>query len=150
MLDQTIMVVDEVSGDEPALAAALSAADLPVDDLTAPGRRFFRFWIPGGEPIGFIGAEDCGEGGVLLRSLVVLPGQRRRGWSPAMVGWLLEKLAAAGIAEAWLLTISAVPLAERLGFQPVSRDSAPAAMRATPQFTSLCPASAALMHRSIP
>lgn len=150
MLDETAMVVDEVEGGEPDLAAALSAAGLPIDDLTAPGRRFFRFWTPDGEPIGFIGAEQCGTDAVLLRSLVVLTGQRKRGRSPAMIGWLLGRLAAAGIADAWLLTTTITGLAERLGFAPISRDQAPHAVRASVQFTTLCPASAVLMHRRIP
>lgn len=150
MLDETAMVVDEVSGAAPDLAAALSVAGLPIDDIAVPGRRFFRFWTPDGAPIGFIGAEQCGEGAVLLRSLVVLPGQRGRGWSPAMIGWLLGRLAAAGIGEVWLLTTSIAALAARLGFEPVSRDAAPAAMRVTAQFATLCPTSAVLMLRRIP
>lgn len=149
MLDETAMVVDEISGAESGLAAALSAEGLPVDDLTETGRRFFRFWTPDGDLIGFIGAEYCGGDAVLLRSLVVLPGQRRRGWSSALVHWLLGRLAATGITEVWLLTTSIAALAERLGFDAVPREQAVPAVRATTQFATSCPASAVLMHRRI-
>lgn len=150
MLDESAMVVEEVTAAGcPDLAATLAAAGLPVDDLAEPGRRFFQFWTPDGAPIGFIGAEPCGPGAALLRSLVVLPGQRGRGWSAAMTEWLLTGLAAAGITDAWLLTTTIAELAGRLGFAPTPRDRAPAGLRASRQFANLCPASAVLMHRRV-
>lgn len=151
MLDPSAMVVEELGpADLGELAAALAAATLPTDDVTHPSRRFFRFWTPEGAPIGFIGAEQCGPAAVLVRSLVVLPDQRGHGWSPAMVAWLVGKLAEAGITDAWMLTTTIASLAERLGFARVAREQAPAAVRGSRQFATLCPASAVLLHRRLP
>ncbi len=58
------------------LRDALTLAGLPVDDLTYPGRKFFSFSHQD-VVVAFGGIE--GEGaGRLLRSLVVLEGQRGR------------------------------------------------------------------------
>lgn len=144
-------VVEEVRPETcPGLTEALAQAGLPVADLGQSGARFFRFWTAEGEPIGFAGAEPCGPGAVLLRSLVVLPAQRGRGWAVRMTRWLLDALARAGITDAWLLTTTIPDLAARLGFARVPRDQAPAPVRASRQFATLCPASAVLMHRRLP
>lgn len=151
MLDPASMMVEEITpGTCPDLAAVLMAAGLPADDLEYPGRRFFRFWTPDAVPVGFIGVEECGEGAVLLRSLVVLPQQRGRGWSQAMVAWLLDKLTGAGIRDVWMLTTTIASLAERMGFVRQSRERASPALRASRQFATLCPASAVLLHRRLP
>lgn len=146
MIDPTI---DAVSGADPDLALALAAAGLPTDDLALPGRAFFRF-AENGVPIGFIGWETAGDRDVLLRSLVVLPDRRGAGAGTAMIGWALTRLAELGFTDAWMLTTTIVPLARRLGFVPAERDAAPAALRTSRQFASLCPATALLLHRSLP
>lgn len=133
----------------PELSAQLAAAGLPVDDLVLPGRRFFRFWDNHAEPIGFAGHEALGPHGALLRSLVVMPGQRGRGLARPMVGWLLDQLRREGATEAWVLTTTIADFATRLGFVQVDRAQAPPSLRATRQFSALCPASAVLLRKSL-
>ncbi len=58
------------------LRDALTLAGLPVDDLTSPGRQFFSFSHQGVD-VAFGGLEGEGRDR-LLRSLVVLEGQRGR------------------------------------------------------------------------
>lgn len=140
--------ITEIPGDDPALATALADAHLPVDDLTEPGRRFFRF-SDGAGLIGFIGWEAA-EGIAILRSLVVLPGRRGQGWGRAMIGWAALRLAEDGTTEAYLLTTSIDRLAAKLGFTVIDRAEAPPPIRASRQFASLCPSTAILMHRSLP
>lgn len=139
---------DEVDGSDQELAETLAAAGLPTEDLAEPGRRFWRFRTAVGEPIGFIGWEDMG-GAALLRSLVIVPAQRGQGWSRILTDWALAQLAAAGIADVYVLTTSVESLAQRFGFSRVLRDQAPPAIRASRQFASLCPASAVLLHRRL-
>jgi N-acetylglutamate synthase-like GNAT family acetyltransferase len=131
----------------PELGRVLDAAALPADDLALPGRCFFRFTALG-ETIGFAGFERHGDN-ALLRSIVVLPAQRGRGFGRAMVGRLLELARASGVRDAYLLTSTARAFFERVGFTLVDRAAAPAAIRATEQAARLCPASATLLHRRI-
>jgi amino-acid N-acetyltransferase len=48
-----------------------------------------------------------------------------------------------------LLTTTAAPFFTRFGFTSAARDAAPAALRATAEFASLCPASAVCMAVAI-
>lgn len=142
-------IIDEIPGSEPGLAAALAEAGLPTDDLTAPGRHFFRFREKG-RRIGYVGWEEAGETTILLRSLVVLPAERGHGAGEAMARWALTRLAELGVTDAWLLTTTIEKLAIRLGFVRVDRAAAPETIQHSRQFAGLCPASAALFHRSLP
>lgn len=142
-------IIEEVPGGDPDLAAALVAAGLRDDDLREAGRQFFRF-TDDGRLIGFVGWETGTETEVLLRSLVVVPAQRGKGWGRAMAEWALTRLAELGFTDAYMLTTSIEALALRLGFNRLERASAPAWVRQTRQFATLCPASAVLLHRSLP
>lgn len=138
----------EVGGADAELADALAAVGLPVDDLTDPGRRFFRFGDAAGL-IGFIGWEETGRS-ALLRSLVVAPVRRGQGWGRALLDWALLRLAEAGVADVYLLTTGIEALAAKAGFTRIDRDRAPPRIRASRQFAALCPITAILLHRSLP
>jgi N-acetylglutamate synthase-like GNAT family acetyltransferase len=142
-------VITEVPGSDPDLVATLAAAGLPTGDLAEPGRSFFRFEAPAGRLVGFIGWELAGEV-ALLRSLVVVPSRRGEGWSRAMTGWALTRLAELGATDACILTTTIAALAEKLGFARIDRALAPPEIRGSRQFGTLCPASAILLHRSLP
>lgn len=143
-------LIDEEAPSSGDLAETLRAAGLPVDDLGEPGRRFFRFRDREGRLIGFIGWEAAGEAAVLLRSLVVVPEMRGQGWSRAMSGWAILQAAEAGMTDAYVLTTTIEPLAAKLGFCRIDRSQAPRLIRTSRQFSSLCPSTAILMHRSLP
>ena len=141
--------ITEIDGSDLELAEQLRAAGLLTDDLAEPGRRFFRFGDQRDGLIGFIGWEDS-DGGALLRSLVVVPTQRGRGWGRTMIGWALLRLAECGATDAYILTTTIEPLAIEFGFRTIARAQAPASIRTSRQFASLCPASSTLLHRSLP
>lgn len=132
----------------PELSAELAAAGLPVDDLGEPGRRFFRFAGADGERIGFVGAEAAGNA-VLLRSLVVVPPCRGKGWGARILGWAEAAMAAEGFVEAYALTTTIAPLLARWGWERIERAEAPPAIRDSRQFAGLCPASAVLMRHPL-
>ena len=67
-----------------------------------------------------------------------------------MIGWALLRLAESGATDAYILTTTIEPLAIKLGFRTIERAQAPAGIRASRQFTSLCPATAHLLYRSLP
>ena len=67
-----------------------------------------------------------------------------------MIGWALLQLAESGATDAYILTTTIAPLAIKLGFQTIERAQAPVSIRASRQFATLCPATAHLLHRSLP
>ena len=94
------------------------------------------------------GLEPLGEH-VLVRSIAVLPAFRGKGIGRNIVPLLLYRAYRSGARTAWLLTDTAAPFFEKIGFRVVDRQAAPAAVLATRQTASLCPASAPLLSRSI-
>lgn len=137
-----------LEGHDESLRAALSGAGLPVDDLTDAGRSFYRF-SRDGETIGFGGLELYGKA-ALLRSIVVLSDRQGFGFGHAITLGLLDEAHRKGADAAYLLTGSAAAFFQSLGFRPIARDEAPATILMTRQAANLCPASAALMVRSLP
>ncbi|MBY3193806.1 MULTISPECIES: arsenic resistance N-acetyltransferase ArsN2 [Rhizobium] len=135
-------------GHDDSLRVALAGAGLPVDDLTDAGRSFYRF-SRGGQTVGFGGLELHGEI-ALLRSIVVLSDQQGFGFGHAITLGLLDQAQREGATAAYLLTETAAPFFQSLGFRPIARGEAPTEILATRQAASLCPASAALMVRSLP
>ena len=136
-----------VAGTNGDLLAALQAASLPTDDLTESGRSFFRLSDHGRE-VGFGGLEMYGQH-ALLRSVVVVPEHRRRGYGVAVTNLVLDQAMGHGVRTVYLLTDSATSFFEHLGFAQIDRAAAPAAILQTRQAASLCPASAALLAKTI-
>lgn len=131
------------------LAAALERAGLPGDDVRLPGRRFFRAVDAEGQPAGFGGLEGDGPD-LLLRSVVIHPDSRGRGHGAAIVRALEAQAAALGAARLHLLTTTATAFFLRFGYAQARREAAPAAIAATAQFASLCPASASYLVKPLP
>jgi GNAT superfamily N-acetyltransferase len=131
-----------------SLAAALDAADLPSDDIFLPGRVFYRFATASGETVGYGGWELYGSG-VLLRSIVVLAGQRGHGYGRSIVEHLTTQATAAGVLNAYLLTTSARSFFEQIGFAVTDRATAPASILGTTLAAGLCPASAPLLIKRL-
>ena len=128
------------------LRNALAEAGLPHGDITEEGRTFFAGEL-GGITVGYIGIEVHGRD-ALLRSLVVLEAKRGRGFGSALVAAGIAAAQDAGADRVWALTTTAVALLQRLGFQRVERESAPTTIRATTEFSSLCPRTAVCLTRS--
>lgn len=127
----------------------LESAELPAGDLTRDHLRTFRV-AEGreGRLLGAVGLELAG-GAALLRSLVVAPGERGTGLGHALVGAALEMARERGVAEVWLLTTTADRFFERLGWRRAERSSAPEGIRATAEFSTICPASSVCMVREL-
>ena len=126
----------------------LAAAGLPTDDLTDAHMQRFLVMSEAGKPLGMVGLEVFGAVG-LLRSLVVEPGSRSAGAGRALVAALEDDAKSEGVTELWLLTIDADGWFEKLGYAPSARDDAPDAIRATPEFSGLCPGDAVLMRKAL-
>lgn len=139
----TSIQLEQVLGSDPLLRQALADASLPTEDLLEPNRRFFKATSQNGDLLGFSGVELC-DGCVLLRSVVVLPGQRQSGLGKVLVEKTLQMVG--NPENVFLVTKSAAPFFERLGFIEVPRGAVPASILATRQLSSICPASATVMR----
>jgi amino-acid N-acetyltransferase len=132
--------------DYDAVAALLRALDLPADGV----RDWLdRFWVGehSGTVVAVAGMERYGAAG-LLRSVAVAPDWQGSGIGRALIDQVLEDGRAAGVQDVFLLTTTAEHYFPRLGFACVSRDSVPAAVRESAEFTGACPASAVVMRKS--
>ncbi|MBC9032671.1 GNAT family N-acetyltransferase [Sphingomonas sp. JC676] len=117
------------------LRAALSAANLPTDDLSEPDRIFFRFGDRGAAA--FAGLEGTGTER-LLRSVVVPAERRGVGLGAALVAAVEAEAKRIGVDRLHLLTEGATPFFRALGYVDTDRASAPETIAATEQFRSLC------------
>ncbi|MDH3490965.1 MAG: arsenic resistance N-acetyltransferase ArsN2 [Gammaproteobacteria bacterium] len=132
--------------DLPVAIELLRKAGLPTEDLTT--RQLALVAEGGAGMLAVIGMEEFGAIG-LLRSLLVSPLARGEGVGRALVEALEVSAHARGIAELWLLTIDADPYFSNLGFSVRNRDVAPAAIRGSKEFSSLCPDNAVLMSKHL-
>lgn len=98
----------------------------------------------GGAVVGTAALEWYGSA-ALLRSVAVAAEWRGRGLGARLVAAALDLARRRGVGAVALLAETAAPFFARLGFAPVPRAAAPAAVQASEQFRSACPASAVCM-----
>lgn len=128
--------------------ALLAESALPTADISATS-PLRLFGIRNGESlVAVVGLELYPPFG-LLRSLAVRPGFRQRGFARALVAFAESYAATQGVASLFLLTTTARQFFLGLGYSPAARDQAPSAIKATTQFSSLCPASSAFLAKPI-
>jgi amino-acid N-acetyltransferase len=128
------------------VSALLDANGLPTGDLS-PAIALFGVRDASGLE-GVVGIEICGPDG-LLRSLAVRADRRRGGLGSALVLEAERSAASRGLQALYLLTTTAEPFFARRGYVRLSRDQAPAGIRGTREFASVCPASAAFMKKDL-
>jgi amino-acid N-acetyltransferase len=133
--------------DAPALFALLADARLPTADVDCAAQDFLLAFADG-RLVGSVGLERRGADG-LLRSLAVVPELRHRGLGGRLHDQMVTHAALRGVRTLYLLTTTAERFFAARAFERVDRAAFPEALRATPQFTALCPATAACMRRHI-
>lgn len=98
--------------------------------------------------VGVAGTERCGKGEhALLRSVAVAEAWKGRGLGRALVTRAIADAEARGAKALYLLTTTAEQYFPSFGFKPTPRDSVPADVASTVEFTSACPSSAVVMVR---
>jgi amino-acid N-acetyltransferase len=142
-----------------ATIRAATPADLPrverlleSNDLPLAGVRDalgdFVVAEADGELVGVAGLEICCDD-ALLRSVAVHPDWRSRGVGRALVTRAISDAEARGIQALYLLTTTAERYFPSFGFRKITREEVPQAVRETDEFTKACPASAAVMSRTL-
>jgi len=132
-----------------AIRHLLDEAQLPTADIApGAGQRFIGVHAQGAW-CGVVAIEPMGDV-ALLRSLAVASSTRSRGLGRALIGAAEALAQCLGARALFLLTTSAAPYFERLGYTVIARDAAPSPIRKSTQFVSLCPAAATLMAKKLP
>lgn len=129
--------------DLPAITQLLRAAELPTDGVDALVDDFLVADAPQGI-VGTGAVERAGNDG-LLRSVAVAPGWRDRGIGRLLVERLMHDARDERLHALYLLTQTADRWFPAFGFHQVARESVPAAVQATPEFSSICPSTATVM-----
>jgi len=131
-----------------AARGLLTAANLPISDLTDQQLTSFFYCGPAAAPSALIGLEIHGSD-ALLRSLVVDPTLRSAGLGSALVEHAEAYAAKHDVGTLYLLTTTAEAFFARRGYHRIDRTGAPAPIRSTREFAGLCPASSAFMFKRL-
>jgi amino-acid N-acetyltransferase len=126
----------------------LAEGALPTSDISASPLPLFFGVRENGKLVGVVGLELYPPVG-LLRSLAVTPNHRGHRLAQALVAHVEAVGISRHVTSLYLLTTTAEPFFAKLGYGPAARATAPEAIRITPQFTGLCPASAAFMVKAL-
>lgn len=140
--------VPALAGDEAAIKALLAACGLPCEDLTPIHLEHFWVLRDGPELAGVVGLEMYGDVG-LLRSLAVAETNRGIGIAAQLTDKAEADARAQGVRALYLLTTTAADYFARRGYKRADRDAAPAALKNTAEFRSLCPDSAVCMVKEL-
>lgn len=133
-------------GTWPEFLEVLEANGLPTQDLLEHG-QFFYALTRDDLPVAY-GGYALRRADVLLRSIVVPVSLRGQGHGARMLDALMTAAAQAEASHAWLLTLTPT-FFQRHGFIARSRSECPPDVAATPEFRSICPASASLMSHKL-
>jgi amino-acid N-acetyltransferase len=129
------------------IGSLLERNGLPTRDLVASRPEFI---------VACVGARIIGAGALerfgataLLRSIVVAFEARSAGLGGRIVRELERRARAAGVLEVILLTETAESFFQRQNYHTIGRNCVPAAVQASEEFRSLCPASALCMSKEL-
>ena len=131
-----------------AVKQLLAEAQLPTSDLTEAHLENFLSCGDNGTLDGVVGLELY-QPVALLRSLAVASRSRRRGVGSTLLAEAERYARLREVKEIYLLTTTAERFFARSGYERILRDAAPQAIRETQEFSSLCPASSAVMRKRL-
>ncbi len=140
-------IVRAGSADLPEVERLLVAGALPLEGV----REAFATGVVarrGPAVVGAAAVEPYGPHG-LLRSVVVSPAERGRGIGRRLVQASEGLARELGVEDLYLLTETARDWFDRLGYQRLPRESVPADVQASLEFTTACPQTAVAMHRAL-
>jgi amino-acid N-acetyltransferase len=135
-------------GEDLDVKALLAECDLHSADITDEMLRDFLVARKGDRIVGVIGLEVVGTD-ALLRSLAVAETFRSQGVATMLVEAVQRYARSQRLTMLYLLTLTAERFFTRQGFEHTARDGAPAGIRATREFQSLCPETAVCMRKRI-
>ncbi|MBI3265048.1 MAG: GNAT family N-acetyltransferase [Acidobacteria bacterium] len=138
-----VVITPASNADVPFIVALLERCTLPV----AGWRDHVKTTLVARDGLAIVGSialEVYGES-ALLRSAAVEVGSRGRGLGSALTKAVLDLARSRGIRSIYLLTETAGGFFPRFGFQRITREEVPEAVKQSVEFTSACPATALVM-----
>lgn len=142
-----MQIVFAVKRDRAEILSLLTESGLPVEDLPLIMDSFL-IAVEGDRLIGVVGIEQYGRFG-LLRSLAVDKEFRGNGIASFLVRELELLASRAEIDALFLLTKTAERFFGRRGYEKVSRDQVPEDVRASSEFSHVCPVTAVAMRKAV-
>ena len=135
--------------DEARIYQLLQEVGLPTSDLTSGHFEHFLAMKDGAALLGVVGVERLSAHRGLLRSLAVKPEYRGKRIGAELLEAAENHACSMGMREIYALTTTIEPWLTRLGFERSDRETLPEDVRATSEFRSLCPSSAATMRKTL-
>lgn len=126
------------------IRAILRSSGLPEGGIEDHWRTFLV--ARDGDAIIACGGAEAYQFAALIRSVAVLPEYKSRGIGRRLVRQLLDRLAARGLREFYLLTTTAEEYFKRRGFKVCDRDEVHPQLLASSEFQGACPDTATCMR----
>jgi amino-acid N-acetyltransferase len=145
-MELTYKLIEDAESFE-AFRSMLKASNLPADDLNF-NKDLLVGYFEGNVLVGTGGLEVYGQFG-LLRSLSVKLGIRGKSVGTNITEYLIDEAKRRKLKAIYLLTETARGFFLRLGFNDVPRDSVPEPLKASSEFSHVCPTTAAAMKLDI-
>ena len=139
-----IVIEPAKATDVATIKLILQANQLPVQGVDDHWRTFLV--ARDGDKIVACGGAEAYPIAALIRSIAVLPDYQRHGLGRRLVRQLLDRLAARGLREFYLLTTTAEDYFRKRGFKTIERDEVHPQLLASREFKDACPASAVCMR----
>jgi amino-acid N-acetyltransferase len=143
---QAQMIQDQLALEK--LQKFLQINKLPIEDIqdyyAIKGRMFLGYYDELGELVGSGGLELHGDA-ALLRSVAVKETARGSSLGHRIVTDLISQAKKSNSKHIFLLTETAQSYFERFGFKEINRNEVPDPIRASSEFTHVCPTSAICM-----
>lgn len=130
-------------GELKRFASILKQHNLPYSDLSLHQQLLFEFKTD--EIFVGTGGLEIYDQLALLRSVSINHDWRGRNLGTEVVRQMQMVAKSKGVSTLFLLTTSAEPFFRKLGFEMTPRENVPDAIRATKEFTGICPSSAIVM-----
>ena len=115
------------------IVGLLEGASLPTSDLSDGDMKEFFYAGPATAPIGIVGLQFYGSD-AMIPSLVVRRDHREKGLGQKLVAHAEQHARTRGATTIYLLTTTAEHFFRARGYVATPRDSAPPAIRSTPEF----------------
>ena len=141
-MELTSKVIDDAESFA-AFRSLLQSANLPADDLDFKKHLLIGFY-DGIAPVATGGLEIYNQY-ALLRSLSVKFGVRGQSLGSTITEQLIDHAKAKSISAIYLLTETAHAFFLKRGFQDVAREEVPQEIKASTEFSNVCPTSAVCM-----
>ena len=131
-----------------AVRTLLAEAQLPASDLTEEHLKTFLWRGKHGRLLAVVGLELYPPVG-LLRSLAVSATSRNQGIGSALLVDAERYAREHAVNDLYLLTTTAEKFFASRGYEKIERDDAPAAIRNTQEYSTLCSAASVLMRKRL-